>query len=193
MTIKKLYCYVDETGQDTKGEIFVVSVIFAEQDRDEVVVLLESLERETGKKATKWKNSSKTTRAKYIKEIFSRKIFKNRIFYSLYNGSRAYKALTILTVATAINAAKVSDNYKVSVFIDGLQKTEISVVGTNLRKIGVHVEKVRGVRDESNAIIRLADCIAGFVREYSQGSEYTKDLYKLGRENNTLSQVGLKK
>lgn len=54
MSAKKLYCYVDETGQDTKGEIFVVSVIVAQKDRDEIMELLETIEQETGKKATKW-------------------------------------------------------------------------------------------------------------------------------------------
>ena len=27
MAIKKLYCYVDETGQDTKGALFLVTVV----------------------------------------------------------------------------------------------------------------------------------------------------------------------
>ncbi len=37
MTIKKLYCYVDESGQDTKGDIFVVSVVVTDDNRDEIV------------------------------------------------------------------------------------------------------------------------------------------------------------
>jgi hypothetical protein len=39
---QKLYCFVDETGQDTKGESFLVSVIVTEEEYDRVnQVLLE--------------------------------------------------------------------------------------------------------------------------------------------------------
>jgi len=29
---QKLYCYVDETGQDTAGKIFIVSVVIIEKE-----------------------------------------------------------------------------------------------------------------------------------------------------------------
>lgn len=32
---QKLYCYVDETGQDTEGQIFVVSIVLTGKERDE--------------------------------------------------------------------------------------------------------------------------------------------------------------
>jgi hypothetical protein len=32
---QNLYCYVDETGQDTNGKFFVVSVVIADSRRDE--------------------------------------------------------------------------------------------------------------------------------------------------------------
>ena len=32
--MKKLYCYVDESGQDTKGGFFVVSIVVLEKERD---------------------------------------------------------------------------------------------------------------------------------------------------------------
>lgn len=41
MVSQKLYCYVDETGQDTLGKIFVVSVIVAKEDREEITQTLE--------------------------------------------------------------------------------------------------------------------------------------------------------
>jgi len=28
---KKLYCYVDETGQDTKGKLFLVAIVLEQQ------------------------------------------------------------------------------------------------------------------------------------------------------------------
>jgi len=44
---QKLYCYVDETGQDTKGELFIVSVVVVGWDRDALAEQLEMIERET--------------------------------------------------------------------------------------------------------------------------------------------------
>jgi len=82
MTIKKLYCYVDETGQDTKGALFVVSVIIAQKDRDEIVKLLENIERETGKKRTKWQGTGKMIKRKYIEgEEYTNKLYRLGIKY----------------------------------------------------------------------------------------------------------------
>ena len=34
--IHKLYCYVDESGQDTRGALFVVAAVVAAEDRERV-------------------------------------------------------------------------------------------------------------------------------------------------------------
>ena len=34
MVTKKIYCYVDETGQDTKGKLFIVSIVVVGKDKD---------------------------------------------------------------------------------------------------------------------------------------------------------------
>jgi hypothetical protein len=39
----KFYCYVDETGQDTFGELFIVSVVVSAADRDSLVSTLEEI------------------------------------------------------------------------------------------------------------------------------------------------------
>jgi hypothetical protein len=62
-------------------------------------------------------------------------------------------------------------------------------MGAGLRKIGIHTEKIRGVRDEADAIIRLADAISGLIREEYQGIDYAKKLSLLGRKNKILLQV----
>jgi uncharacterized protein YgfB (UPF0149 family) len=41
------------------------------------------------------------------------------------------------------------------------------------------VRKVRGVKDESNSLIRLADALAGFVRDFIEGQSYTKELDRI--------------
>lgn len=190
MVTKKLYCYVDETGQDTKGALFVVSVIIAQKDRDKIVELLKKIEKETGKKRTKWQSTKKEIKKKYIEAIFAEVTFKEKIFYSLFKDAMSFRELTVITIASAINTATTtSEPYKASIFIDGLQKPEVARVSANLRKLGIRTEKVRGVRDESNAIIRLADAIVGFVREYIEDKAYAKKLYRLGIKNKILQKA----
>lgn len=48
--MQKIYCYVDETGQDTKGELFLVSVVIAKDERDNLIEKLEEIERSTRKR-----------------------------------------------------------------------------------------------------------------------------------------------
>jgi hypothetical protein len=45
---QKLYCYVDETGQDTDGRLFLVSVVVTEQEQEAFARELERIEAESG-------------------------------------------------------------------------------------------------------------------------------------------------
>ncbi len=47
MEKSKLYCYVDENGQDTKGRIFIVTVVVIEEKRDELLEFCEDVESKT--------------------------------------------------------------------------------------------------------------------------------------------------
>lgn len=186
MTVQKLYCYVDETGQDTRGESFIVSVVVAQEDREQLVQLVETVEQETGKKATKWHKTAREIKQRFVEQLVQNQTLRRKIFYSSYRNTSTYQELTVLTIAAAIHVTKRQTNYKASIFIDGLQKSEIMVVSAKLRKIGVNTEKVRGVRDESHALIRLADAMAGFIREYEEGREYAVVLYTLAVRNGIL-------
>ena len=186
---QKLYCYVDETGQDTAGKLYIVSVVIAQKDRDEIEKILEKIEKETGKGKTKWTRSKKEFKVAYLERVLTNKAFRRKIFHSFSKDTRAYRELTLITIASAITNVKEKDDYKASIFIDGLQRTQIFRVGSGLRKIGVQTQKVRGIRDESSAIIRLADTVAGLVREQAEGIGYAKKLYKIGTDNKCLTKV----
>ncbi|MBI2599977.1 hypothetical protein HYW43_03595 [Candidatus Daviesbacteria bacterium] len=116
-------------------------------------------------------------------------MFNKKIYYSLSKDTKSYKELTLITVASAITAVKNQEDYQALVFIDGLSKSEIPKVGSSLRRIGIHTEKVRGIKDENDAIIRLADAISGLIREQYRGITYAKKLCKTGEENKTLTKV----
>jgi len=45
----KLYAYVDESGQDTQGEFFVVSVVVLDADHEAILQQLEAIETRSRK------------------------------------------------------------------------------------------------------------------------------------------------
>ena len=165
---QKLYCYVDETGQDTKGAMFLVVVVITAEDPDALRTALERIERVSTKGARKWFKTNRERRVAYIRELVQSGLFVNDICYSAYENSLEYLNLMVLTTAKAIRSHS-HEPYEATVLIDGLGKTERRVVADGLRKLHVKVRKVRGVKDEADALIRLADAIAGFVRDCFEG------------------------
>ena len=185
---QKIYCYVDETGQDTKGRMFLVSVIVGDKERDELRKIVEDIEKETGKRHGKWQKTNHKIRVAYLERLMQEDILKGKICFSVYKQTQAYVDLTILTVAKSI-LRKARDDYKASVFVDGLDKVEIRKFTAGLRKLHIRTKKVRGLRDESDALIRLADAFCGFLRDYIEGKEYTKELHSRATRKGILVSV----
>lgn len=81
--------------------------------------------------------------------------------------------------------------YGTLVFVDGLAKTKRKEYGSELRKLGVPTRKVQGVtKDENNSLTRLADAVAGFVRDVleKEGEDMEK-LFKEATKNESLIEV----
>lgn len=186
--MQKLYCYVDETGQDTWGVLFLVSVVITEEERDKIKEELFKIEQRSRKLAAKWHKTSQERRIQYLKEIVSRNIFKNQIFFSVYRKSQEYVDLTILTVAKAI-LKRASEEYAATVFVDGLARGERRKFASGLRNLKVKIKKVRGARDEGDPLIRLADAFAGFLRDYTEGKIYAKELYDSAVSARIISEI----
>ena len=172
---QKLYCYVDETGQDTKGAMFLVVVVITAEDPDALRTALERIEQVSAKGARKWFKTNRERRVAYIREIVQSGLFTHDICFSAYENTLEYLNLTVLTTAKTI-LARAHDPYEATIFIDGLSKTERRIVADGLRKLRVKVRKVRGVKDEADALIRLADAIAGFVRDCHEGDQELQPL-----------------
>ena len=176
----KLYCYVDETGQDTKGQLFIVVTVVIAEERYRLDAYLEAAEKTSGIGKKKWVRAKTAldSRNQYLESVGAGD-FKNKLFYSQYadTGTGAYEQLTVLAIAQAISQYRakhrLTDDYKVSVTIDGLKRAEETRVGKQLRELGIKSRKIRGARDASEPLIRLADRIAGLVRDAaSDGRDY---------------------
>lgn len=76
-------------------------------------------------------------------------------------------------------------------FVSVLSKTKRQKYGSESRKLGVPTRKVQGVnKDENNALIRLADAIAGFIRDVMEGDRgEICQLHKEASKNGWLIEV----
>jgi hypothetical protein len=156
---------VDETGQDTKGAFFIVSVVITEDDRDVLLSRLERVEQISGKGKLDWNNTEDAVRVRYIRSILNIPAFKRKLNFSVSRNTTAYLDATASSIAKSIQAYTPRD-YRAAIFIDGLRsKRETQELTHQLRRLGVRVKKVRGVRKrEDNALVRLADALCGFTR-----------------------------
>ena len=171
----KLYCYVDETGQDTAGALFLVTVVLKEvAELDFLEKRLEEIEVGTGKKQLKWKKVSNKVKKSYLKEIVRLKELKRAVYYSIYRSSKQYSKLTSLTIAKTV-LSKGLDSYSVNIIIDGLNNKEREIVRGELKTLRIKYGKIRGMRDQQSVFLRLADAMAGFLRDIEEEKLYTSE------------------
>jgi Protein of unknown function (DUF3800) len=186
----KLYCYADETGQDTKGDLFIVVVIILQGEKDELERYLENIEIQSGKGRRKWIKSRDKEKFTYLSLFQMNQQFHRSVFYSEYDSTTEYERMTVETIENAINQYLVQHtiaDYKATIVIDGLSQKVEQRVAASLRKAGLQIRKVRGEKDDSNAFLRLSDAIAGSIREAKQADNVArKYIIALSREKKLI-------
>jgi len=115
----KIFCYVDETGQDTKGELFIVSIVITSKEREQLVRICETIENETGKGRSKWIKTKYKYRFAYLRRIFQLPLLRGKMSFAIYHRTVNYFELTVQTVARALIRLEQKD-YKATIMIDGL-------------------------------------------------------------------------
>jgi hypothetical protein len=191
MVINKIYCFVDESGQNTQGRVFVVSVVVTAHKRNELFALCEQIEQVSGKRKDKWGKADHGERMKYLHHIFVDDRFKGCLRYEVFRQTIDYDTATIEGIVSSVKWGKPSGKFTTMVYIDGLKKTKRHEYGARLRRFGLAVRKVQGVaRDETNALTRLADAIAGFVLDALDGkSKEIKILFKKAKKEGMIIDV----
>ena len=162
---QKIYAYVDESGQDTKGLVFVVSVLIMEREREALADELEKIEKESGKNNLKWHKAKYEFCREYIAGVSRLDILRRKIFFEVFSDTKKYLELTSYATAKAI-LKKSGGDYKATVFVDGLRKKELAIFTKGLRDLKIKTKKIRGVKkDENNVFIRLVDAVCGLIRD----------------------------
>lgn len=175
----KLYCYADETGQDTMGRLFLVSVVLTEKDNfAELREKIRIIEKET-KGKTKWTRTSNAKKILFMEAILRLKNLRGKIFYSIHKSQTAYISLVGLAVGKAV-IQRIKDcggEYKVQVIIDDLNEVDKEIVRRELKSLNIKYDKIKmNLRDEQELFLRFADAIAGFLRDYFESKKYAKKL-----------------
>ena len=175
-----MYCYVDESGQHTGGDVFSVAAVIVKtvEMRDSGEDMLLEVERRTEKRSMKWTKTHYLKKVQYLRAITTLSELKNCLFYSIYADTRDYVGATVDTIGRVVQQhATDTEAYRLTVVVDGLDKKEKQQIAKRLKQAGVIYKKVRGVKDEGSAWIRLADAIAGFSWDVYKDKPYTHNLY----------------
>ena len=144
---------------------FIVAGIVINVDPQAVTAQCEELERLSLKGASKWRKTKHIHRIDYLRRAFAAPDLQGRLYYAVFQGTQDYETATIEAIARAVRHFA-SGEYTTSIYIDALSKSKPHVYGALLRKTGIATHKVQGVtKDENNALVRLADAVAGFVRD----------------------------
>lgn len=187
--MKKYYCYVDETGQDTKGELFLVSIVLQRGEKlEKLEQQLLQIEIASGKHFLKWKSTSKKIRLKYLQALLSLKEIRGSIFYSTYHKTKEYSKLIALSIAKAVLAKSKEDDV-VNVIIDGLNRKERDIIRFELKKLKIRYKRIRGMKDEQNVFLRLADTMAGLLRASEEKQTYIQTIMGNFRKGAIITEV----
>ena len=73
--------------------------------------------------------------------------------------------------------------------IDGLTKKDTEKIRIELRKLKIKYKNIRGMRDEQSVLLRLADSIAGFVRDYLEKKPYAEKFFKKFKNQEMLQEA----
>ena len=93
--VKRVDLYVDESGQDTRGKLFLVAIVSVENS-DEFRRYCESFEASSGKGKIKWRSAQKERRLAYLRTVISSAASLGvTLFYSVSRQTTDYDSATI--------------------------------------------------------------------------------------------------
>jgi hypothetical protein len=161
----KLYCYVDESGQDTHGAVFIVAVVITSEQRESLLTSLEQIERTSGRGTRKWHKTIPQRRKAYITAALHL-VDEQRSNCHIVVGLRFSTLDYLSQMAEIISAALMTQqDHRATVLVDALEAKGAQILGARMRQMGVNIRKVRGIRREENdPLLRLADAICGLAR-----------------------------
>jgi hypothetical protein len=163
-----------------------VALVVTGRERDALLREAERIEHKSGKRLIKWRKTRLERKVAYLHAILSSPQFAGKLFFAHYAGIKgAYLDLVALSAARAI-LRQAPEHFSATVIVDGLHESEVWHFARILRGLRIPVRKVRGMKDESSSLIRLADAVAGFVRDFLEGEPYTREIDRMLKVENRI-------
>lgn len=100
--MQKMYCYVDESGQDDTSKFFVVVAVVSTKDQERLRNQLIEIEEVARTHAFKWHKTRHDRRMRYLTLVLERKIAKGDVFTAHYAKPLPYFFPIIKILETAI-------------------------------------------------------------------------------------------
>lgn len=173
---QKLYCYVDETGQDARARLFVVVAVVTSGDQERFRRGLMEIERHAGTGSRKWHKSRPARRLEYLRQVLDQSLGSHHIFFGSYPKPLPF-FFPMLDVLERAILTEANAPYTARVYVDGIDRKKAAELTNALRLRGISLEMVRSRRDESEPLIRLADMWAGCIRAAQEGNQAEGDLF----------------
>ena len=186
--MQKLYCYVDETGQDMATEFFVVVSVVNDKDQNLLRIKLRQIEAIAKIGQRKWHKADIEKRKQFLKLVIKDGIGNGEIYYGRYPKPLPY-FLPMLDVLEKAIRDKAEEKYRAIVYVDGIDKKKAAELTNALRVRGVKLEFVRSARDESEPLIRLADRWAGCIRASFLNKSEEKEIFQKAQEKRYLRSI----
>ena len=186
--MQKIYCYVDETGQDTKSEIFVVVAVVSAGDQEQIRKQLLKIEKLVKTHKLKWHKLRNDRRMKYLALVLERKIASRDVYIGRYQKPIPFFFPMLDLVEKAITQAAKGE-YTARVYVDGINKKVAKSLTNALRSRGISLGLVKSRRDESEPLIRLADMWAGCARSAFLNNKDSKNTFKQAKDRGYLQEI----
>jgi len=186
--MQKLYCYVDETGQDAGSDFFIVVAIIVTDEPEFLRKQLIELEKTIGVGNVKWHKLSHSKRIEFLFSTLQMQNTSFRIYYGKYKKILPFFLPLIETISKSIKDVA-SQDYRALVCVDGIDRKKAAELTFELRQQGINLKYVRTARDESEVLIRLADRWAGCLRLDAKRHPGSTDLVALAKKKGLLKQI----
>lgn len=185
---QKIYCYVDETGQDVGSVFFIVVAVIVADNSNTVRELLIKIERMGKIGVAKWHKLRNEDRIQFLSAILEIRNVEFKIYFGQYRKNLSFFLPLVETIDKSIKDYAPKD-YKAIVCVDGIDKQKAQELTMVLRDKGINLKYVRTARDQSEPLIRLADRWAGCIRLGTKGHQKYSDLMLEAIRKGLLNQV----
>ena len=186
--MERIYCYVDETGQDVGSDVFIVVAIVSIGDQEVLRSELIKIEQLARTHSLKWHKTSGKQRLQYLSLVLQQHIAFGDVYFGRYQKPLPYFFPMLEVIEKAIKQTRLKE-YKALIIVDGIDAYKTPQLTNALRISGIRLGMVQSRRDESEPLIRLADMWAGCIRAAFRADKKTQTLFQKALHSHAIIEV----